>query len=105
MNIIPKVFIRSHSTNDRFAGIQLGDLAADSITGFKGIVISQCSHISGCDQLALQPQLTGAAFEDCRWFDIERVEMIERGFARVSDRRTGADTTPASRTPTKTQFR
>lgn len=39
--------------------IQLGDIAKDSITGFKGMVVTDIQHIHGCRRLALQPQDLG----------------------------------------------
>lgn len=51
----PKISPRSAGANDRFEGVQLGDLAKDAITGFEGAVTSLRSNISGCDQVHLQP--------------------------------------------------
>lgn len=36
--------------------IELGDLAKDSVTGFKGICVARTSWLFGCVRCALQPQ-------------------------------------------------
>ncbi len=93
-NIIKRIFTRSPGTNDPFGGLDLGDTGRDSLTGFEGIVIATNRNISGCDQVALQPALKDGAFQECRWFDIERIEIVSTGTVTYTTRRTGADVTP-----------
>lgn len=102
MNILYKIFKRDRGDNDAFAGLNLGDLAQDTLTGFSGLIVATNQNISGCDQIALQPPLSDGKFEDVRWFDIERIALLEERKVRFTDRRTGADTTPPSRPPAKT---
>jgi hypothetical protein len=94
-----KIFNRDFGLNDRFQGIQLGDEARDTLTDFKGIVVALNSNISGCDQIALQPELCDGKFEDSRWFDVERIETIQPAKVQFTQRRTGRDTIPHTRTP------
>ena len=101
MNVF-KIFTRKIGANDRFHGINLGDGAQDTLTGFSGVVVSQNSCISGCDQVALQPEMSDGKFEDSRWFDIERIEQTQAGKVKLTDRRAGADAVPPSRTPKDT---
>lgn len=95
----PKIFQRQISENDRWQGIELGDEVRDSLTGFAGIVVCQNSSISGCDQLAVQPPCVDGKFEESRWFDIERIELVTKGKVERAHRRTGADEYPPTRTP------
>ncbi|MEP5730306.1 MAG: hypothetical protein ABJL67_13170 [Sulfitobacter sp.] len=100
MTNIPTIFKREHGGNDAFDGLQLGDLAKDTLTGFQGILVAANQNISGCDQVAIQPISQDGKFEDCRWFDVERVAVVDAQVVKTSDRRTGADVTPQTRTPT-----
>lgn len=100
-NALFKIFRRSRGTNDPFGGLDLGDTAKDTLTGFSGIVVATNRNISGCDQVALQPEMKDGNFQESRWFDIERVALVEGGTVAYTDRRSGADTTPPDRSPQK----
>lgn len=100
-NPIRQIFRRNRGTNDPFGGLDLGDTAKDTLTGFEGIVVATNRNISGCDQIALQPEMKDGAFQESRWFDIERIAQVEAGTVAYTDRRSGADTTPPDRTPQK----
>lgn len=99
MESLLTVFRRDRGSNDPFGGIEMGDLAEDTLTGFKGIVIGMNRNISGCDQVSLQPATEDGKFVDPHWFDIERVRLIESGKVQFTSRRTGADVLPPTRTP------
>lgn len=98
MNALMKIFRRDHGTNDPFGGLRMGDEAQDTLTGFSGIILALNQNISGCDQVALQPPLADGKYEDSRWFDVERIALIEAQKVQVTSRRTGCDTVPPSRT-------
>jgi hypothetical protein len=100
MNKLLKIFTRDTGSNDPFMGLNLGDEAQDTLTGFQGIIVATNRNISGCDQIALQPTMADGKFEDSRWFDIERMALVEANKVEFTKRRTGADTSPPSRTPT-----
>jgi hypothetical protein len=96
-----KIFKRAPSSNDRFEGIELGDKAKCTLTGFVGVVVALNSNISGCDQVALQPNC-GDEWKDSRWFDIERVDLVAKNVVQPGTRRTGLDTVPPAPSARKT---
>ena len=50
--------------------IQLGDVARDTITGFKGTVIARTQWLTGCERLTLQPLVDKEGkVPDCVSFD------------------------------------
>lgn len=55
----------------------MGKLAKDKITGFKGSITAHSIYISGCDQIFLQPPMKKGAFEDGKWFDLNRLEILK----------------------------
>lgn len=98
MSIVGKIFRRSNFANDRFDGIEIGDEAQDTLSGFSGIVVALCSHISGCDQVCLQPPAQDGTFRESQWFDVERIEVARKGAVTTSSRQTGGDVKPPKRT-------
>jgi len=56
--------------------------AKDKITGFSGIITGHADYITGCDQYLIQPQCKEShAFNESRWFDENRIEIINSGGA------------------------
>lgn len=56
---------------------EMGILAKDVITGFKGTVIGRCEYISGCNQVLLAPYCKDDGTKiDSEWFDEQRIEQI-----------------------------
>lgn len=51
----------------------LGHWFTDSITGFHGVCVGYASHITGCDQLCLQPRATDGTLPLSHWFDATRL--------------------------------
>lgn len=74
------------------ADCNLGDKVTDTITGFTGIVTGIVHYISGCDQALLTPRVKddGTAI-DARWYDIDRLALVEAKQAKKRARRVGAD--------------
>ena len=57
----------------------LGDLIADKITGFKGIVTGVCFYNTGCIQYGVQPlELKDGKPNESHWHDEIRVKLIEK---------------------------
>jgi len=58
--------------------IQLGDVAEDMITGFRGVVTSRTEWLNGCWRLGLQPQkLTkDGGLQEAQVFDSEQLKLI-----------------------------
>lgn len=82
----------------------LGYTFRDRLTGFVGVAIGYATHITGCDQVGLQPPVAPDKPEvpEARWFDVTRLE--QQDVARIvignltpervaipSSERTGAD--------------
>lgn len=60
--------------------IELGDLAEDTITKYRGIVTSFTKHITGCDRFTLQSQdVRDGKIPDAYNFDVTTVKLIEKG--------------------------
>lgn len=63
--------------------VELGDLAKDIITDFKGIVVAKTEWLSGCDRICLQPrELKDGKRIDNATFDITEIEVIKKGVVK-----------------------
>ncbi len=90
------VYERTH--NDPYDGIGMGDTARDTITGFSGVVMGRCEYATGCNQVLLSPKAKpDGDWVESRWFDVERVEVVETGTVEVKKRPTGGMTPPPDR--------
>ncbi len=60
---------------------ELGDIAKDVLTGFEGVVIQPCDHLTGCTTYGLKPRALTEKGEtrDCAWFDEHQLEVLEAG--------------------------
>ncbi len=59
--------------------IQLGDIAKDSVSGFRGVVVATTQWLNGCDRITIQPQelYNGQPIEG-HTFDALQVELVEK---------------------------
>lgn len=66
------------------ANVKLGDRVKDTISGFKGIMVSHAKHLHGCDTIGVKPEVLhdGQPIE-CQWFDILRMELVEERYSEV----------------------
>lgn len=72
-----KNFNHDSSSNDPFQGINLGDKAKDTVTGFKGYVMARSEYITGCHKVLIKPKTRRSdESQNGYWIDIERVEKI-----------------------------
>lgn len=63
--------------------IELGDLAEDQITKYRGIVIGFTKHITGCDRFILQSQdIKEGKIPDAYNFDVTTVTLIKKQVVR-----------------------
>lgn len=70
--------------------INFGDRAKDTVTGFTGICIATAFYSTGCNQALIQPELTSdGAWQEARWFDFERVQVVERAAMVIETSPTG----------------
>jgi hypothetical protein len=64
--------------------LELGLMAKDKITGFRGIMTGFVSYLTGCDQYLLAPPVDKEGKHvDAKWFDVNRIEVVV-GAERVS---------------------
>jgi hypothetical protein len=57
--------------------MQFGDKVKDKITGFVGIATARCTYITGSDQVLITPPVKDdGTFQEARWFDVDRVEIL-----------------------------
>ena len=83
---------KSSADNDPFCGIAMGDKVKDTLSGFTGVVLARCEHITGCNQIFILPKSDKEnEIKDGIWFDIERIEKITDRAVQLGARRTGAD--------------
>lgn len=64
---------------ERVGQIELGDIAKDSISGFKGVVVVEIKHIHGCRRLGLQPEECGKDGKpiEAQVFDEPQVTLVK----------------------------
>jgi hypothetical protein len=59
--------------------IELGDIAKDPITGFKGIVIGETKWLHGCIRLTIQPQeLKDGKPIEAHSFDYPQLVLVKK---------------------------
>lgn len=63
--------------------------AKDKITGFEGIVTGHADYITGCDQYILQPPSKDGEFKEARWFDENRIEILNSEESILSKKKEG----------------
>jgi len=58
--------------------MRLETKAKDKITGFTGVITRVVEYISGCNQALLTPPIsTDGKLQDARWFDLQRIKLLE----------------------------
>lgn len=55
----------------------LGLRVRDKVTGFEGVVESVAFDLYGCVQAVARPAAKDGKVEDGRWFDIQRLDVID----------------------------
>jgi hypothetical protein len=76
--------------------INLGDRVRDEITGFVGIVTGLVSYISGCDQALLAPPVAeDGSHREGRWYDLDRLVVLEAAVFSVREAASVGFDTPA----------
>jgi hypothetical protein len=61
---------------------ELGQIAKDKITGFKGILTARCEFLTGCNRYCIQPQeLKDGKPIDSIYFDEAQIEIISEGIS------------------------
>lgn len=64
--------------NDLSKSIALGKTAKDVVTDFAGIITGKCSYLTGCTQYLLTPKMRESGeFQDGRWFDEQRLTVLD----------------------------
>jgi hypothetical protein len=59
--------------------IELGDIARDTITGFRGVVVCEMKWLHGCKRFALQPQeLKDGKPIETQSFDEPQLELVSK---------------------------
>jgi hypothetical protein len=77
--------------------IRLGVEARDIITGFEGTVTGRCEYLTGCSQYNLIPKAKDGAYIESRWFDEQRLMIINATAIQLDNAETpGADFAPPS---------
>lgn len=72
--------------------IALGVKAKDKLTGFQGCVTGRCEYLTGCNQYSLLPPAKDdGTFVEPRWFDEQRLEVIDATALRLQNDNPGCD--------------
>lgn len=59
--------------------IEMGDTGKDKITGFKGVMTSRQIHLTGCDNVYLQPPINkDGTLPKGEWFDETMVIIVKK---------------------------
>lgn len=76
--------------------ICIGVKVRDRITGFEGIVTGHVRYLTGCDQFLVQPPVKeGNDFVEARWFDVNRLDVIEADVVRIDTVKAAGPDVPA----------
>ena len=63
--------------------LELGQIAKDKITGFKGILTARCEFLTGCNRYCIQPhELKDGKPIDGIYFDESQIEIISDGISK-----------------------
>lgn len=73
--------------------VKLGQKVKDVITGFTGIITGHVEYISGCNQSLLQPPVKpDGDYVESRWFDDDRMLMVDEKPVELPIENPGFDT-------------
>ena len=62
--------------------IKFGMEGKDKVTGFKGIIAGRTEYLYGCEQILITPKCKeDGSFEQGRWFDAPRIDVIGNGIS------------------------
>ncbi|MDP1570366.1 MAG: hypothetical protein Q8L86_10205 [Vicinamibacterales bacterium] len=67
----------------------MGVKVRDRVTGFTGVVISRCQHLTGCDTYGVQAPVKDGDGEtkSPQWFDDQRLELVDGKPLRLDNSR------------------
>ncbi len=72
------------------SAINLGDEVKHIHTGFKGIVTSRSTYLSGCDRLTIQPKMIKEGeLKDALAFDEPEIELIKKKKVKKNNKKIG----------------
>lgn len=70
--------------------VKLGDLVLDSVSGFKGIAVSEHMYLNGCSRFSVQPHVDkDGKLPDTETFDEPQLEVVEKNVNLPGNRETG----------------
>lgn len=55
----------------------IGLKVRDKVTGFEGVVTTVSFDLYGCVQVVVSPPVKDGDLKDGRWFDIQRLEILD----------------------------
>ena len=64
---------------------RLGDRVRSTVTGFTGIAVSYCRHLTGCDTVGVQGRCSGDEQKiDFHWIDVMCLEVVEENVVKAT---------------------
>ncbi len=79
--------------NEDNHSVKMGQKVKDKVTGQVGINTAYCHYITGCDQILLQPPVNqDGSFVEARWFDVNRIDILEDVALNLKDATLNIDT-------------
>jgi hypothetical protein len=57
--------------------VKLGQMVRDQITDITGVVTARVEYLTGCEQVLVQPKSKDNSYIESRWFDEDRVVIVD----------------------------
>jgi hypothetical protein len=57
--------------------VKLGQIVRDQITDITGVVTARVEYLTGCEQVLVQPKAKDNSYIESRWFDEDRVVIVD----------------------------
>lgn len=65
--------------------LEHGDKVRDQLSGFEGVISGRADYITGCNQyLVSQPVDKDGKHREGRWFDEQRLELVQRSHTTIA---------------------
>ncbi len=65
---------------------ELGDEVVCVVTKMKGVLIAHSKHLTGCDRVLVQPQVSKEGkMTDAYWIDLAAVEILKKRKVKTED--------------------
>lgn len=78
--------------------IKLGSKVKSKVSGFEGIVTQETKYLNGCLRYGVTPKVgKDNKALDAQYFDIEELQVMQKGAVKIKAQKSGADYDPPIR--------